>query len=159
MTDALTTSPDEEAVRSALASPAFQSGVDDGRWRLVSFNWPISVFAVAAAPRDNSPAEYGLRLDLAGYPQQAPTAEPWNLYRQERLAFSDRPKGERAAHAFRSDWEEGRALYVPWDRVALSGHPNWTAQHKAYVWHPGRDLVFFLRCVHDILNSDDYLGV
>lgn len=159
MTGALVTSPDEHAARVALESPSFQSGVDDGRWRLVSFNWPIGVFAVSAAPRDCSPVEYGLRIDLAGYPQQAPTAEPWSLERGERLAVSERPKGERAGHAFRCDWEHGRALYVPWDRVGLASHPDWAALHTAYAWHPERDLVFFLRCVHDLLNDDDYLGV
>ena len=77
---------------AALDSAAFQSGVDGGRWRLVSFDWPVGVFAVSAAPRDSSPDEYGLRIDFAGYPQQAPTAEPWNLGRGERLADCERPK-------------------------------------------------------------------
>ena len=159
MTDTLTLPPDEHAVRVALESAAFRSGVDDGRWRLVSLDWPIGMFAVSAAPRDNSPMEYALRIDLAGYPQQAPTAEPWNLDHDRRLADSERPKGERAAKVFRVDWEQGRALYAPWDRVALGGHPNWLSEHPAYVWHSGRDVVFLLRCVHDLLNDDEYLGV
>ena len=159
MTYATALSPDEHAVLAALDSAAFQSGVDSGRWRLVSLDWPVGVFAVSAAPRDSSPDEYGLRIDFARYPQQAPTAEPWNLGRGERLADCERPKGERAAKVFRCDWEQGRALYAPWDRIALSGHSNWISEHKAYVWHSGRDVVFFLRCVHDLLNDDDYLGV
>lgn len=159
MTIALTASPDELAVRAALDSGAFQSGVDDGRWRLVEFEWPVGVFAVSAAPRNNSPAEFGLRIDLSGYPQQAPTAEPWNIDRRARLTASERPKGERAADVFRSDWKDGRALYAPWDRVGLAVHSEWASQHQAYAWHPGRDLAFFLRRVYDLLNDDDYLGV
>ena len=159
MTDTIIIAPDERAVRAALKSAVFQSGVDSGRWRLVSFDWPVGVFAVSAAPRNNSPAEYGLRIDFTGYPQQAPTAEPWSLERGERLAPYERPKGERAAATFRCDWEQGRALYAPWDRIALTTHPNWVSQYKAYAWHPGRNVVFFLRCVHDLLNNDDYLGV
>lgn len=159
MTTALAASPDELAVGAALASGAFQSGVDDGRWRLVEFEWPIGVFAVSAAHRDNSPAEFGLRIDLSGYPQQAPTAEPWSIDRRERLAASERPKGERAAEVFRSDWEQGRALYAPWDRVGLAAHSEWASQHRTYAWHPGRNLAFFFRCVYDLLNDDDYLGV
>lgn len=151
--------PDEQAVRVALESPAFWSGVDDGRWRPVSFDWPIGVFAVSAAPRDGSPMEYGLRIDFNDYPQKAPTAEPWNLDHGRRLAEGERPKGERAAMVFRIDWEQGRALYAPWDRIALEGHPNWLSRHPAYVWHSGRDLVFVLRCVHDLLNDDEYTGV
>ena len=159
MTTALTASPDELAVRAALDSGAFQSGVDDGRWRLFEFEWPVGVFAVSAALRANSPTEFGLRINLSGYPQQAPTAEPWSIGRRERLAASERPTGERAAHVFRSDWEQGRALYAPWDRVGLAAHSEWTSQYPNYAWHPGRDLAFFLRCVYDLLNDDDYLGV
>ena len=159
MTTALAASPDELAVGAALDSGAFQSGVDDGRWRLVEFEWPIGVFAVSATRRDNSPTEFGLRIDLSGYPQQAPTAEPWSIDRRERLTAAERPKGERAAEVFRSDWEHGRALYAPWDRVGLAAHSDWASQHRAYAWHPGRDLAFFLRRVYDLLNDDDYLGV
>lgn len=159
MTTALTASPDELAVRADLDSGVFQSGVDDRRWRLVELEWPIGVFAVSAAPRADSPAEFGLRIDLSGYPQQAPTAEPWSIERRERLTASERPKGERAADVFRSDWEQGRALYAPWDRVGLAAHGEWAGQHRNYTWHPGRDLAFFLRCVYDLLNDDDYLGV
>ena len=125
VTDTIIIAPDERAVRAALKSAVFQSGVDSGRWRLVSFDWPVGVFAVSAAARNNSPAEYGLRIDFTGYPQQAPTAEPWSLERGERLAPYERPKGERAAATFRCDWEQGRALYAPWDRIALTTHPNW----------------------------------
>lgn len=159
MTDTPTSSPDEHAVRAALGSARFQSGVDGGRWRLISFEWPIGVFGVSAAPRECSPAEYGLRINFDGYPQQAPTAEPWNLKRNERLAADERPKGERAGPAFRSDWNEGRALYVPWDRTPLADHADWVTKHKSSAWHPGRDVAFFLRSVYDLLNDDDYVGV
>lgn len=159
MTDTPTLSPDEHSVRAALGSARFQSGVDSGRWRLISFQWPIGVFAVSAAPRDRSPAEYGLRIDFVGYPQQAPAAEPWDLNLNERLAPDERPKGERAGPAFRSDWKKGGALYVPWDRTPLADHTDWVTEHKSSAWHPGRDVAFFLRCVHDLLNDDGYLGV
>lgn len=159
MTEHRIMSPDERAARAALDSPRFLSGADAGRWRLASLEWPIAVCAVSAAPRANAPNEYGLRIDLSGYPQHAPTAEPWCLNQGMRLPPDQRPKGERVGHAFRTDWEEGRALYVPYDRVALSGHPGWPSRHRAYVWHPERDIAFFLGCVHELLNNDDYLGI
>lgn len=150
--------PDERALRTALKTAGYQSGVDSGRWRLVSLEWPVGVFAVSAAEHPGSPSEYGLRIDLAGYPQQAPTATPWDLYLNAVLAPERRPNGTRVGHVFRTDWEEGQALYAPWDRVALQGHSNWSEQHPEHVWHPGRDISFFLKCVHELLNSDDYKG-
>ncbi len=150
--------PDERALRSALESAAFQSGVDGGRWRLVSLDWPIGIFAVSAAERGNAPLEYGLRIDLPGYPQQAPTATPWDLDLDVQLVPDDRPKGDRVGHVFRTDWNDGRALYAPWDRGGLGAHAEWAREHPANAWRAGRDLAFFLSRVHELLNADDYLG-
>lgn len=146
--------PDERALYAALDTPTFRSGIDGGRWRTVSIDWPIGVFAVSAAERPHSPSEFGLRIDLSGYPQQAPTGSLWDLERKDWLAAADRPKGELAAHVFRTDWEEGRATYAPWDRVALDGHPDWTRQHPEDAWHPGRDITFILSRVHEVLRAD-----
>ena len=159
MTRTDTTTPDERAVQADLGSPRFRAGVDAGKWRLVSLEWPVGVFVVAAAERDNSPSEYALRVDLTGYPQQAPTATPWDLDRGTALSAECRPKGERVGHVFRCDWSNGHALYAPWDRTALHSHTDWATRHSTYAWHPGRDVTFFLTCVHDLLNDDDYLGI
>lgn len=151
--------PDERALCAALDSAAFRSGVDGGRWRLVSLDWPIGIFVVTAAPREGAPPEYGLRIDLTGYPQQAPTATPWDLDLEAPLSPDKRPQGERAGWVFRTDWNDGLALYAPWDRVALKGHAAWPDQHPEDAWHPGRDIAFFLGRVHELLNADDYSGI
>ena len=151
--------PDERAVREDLRSARFQLGVDGGRWRLLSFEWPVGFFAVAAAERPGSPVEYVLRIDFSGYPQHAPTATPWDLDCNDQLSADERPKGQHVGHVFRTDWNHGQALYAPWDRVALEGHSNWVNDHVVYAWHPRRDIAFFLGCVYDLLNDDDYTGV
>lgn len=155
----LALAPDERALRAALDAAAFRSGVDGGRWRLVDLNWPIGVFAVSAAERPNSPSEYGLRIDLTRYPQDAPTAAPWDLGLNAPLAADGRPKGARADHVFRTDWEHGEALYAPWDRKGLNAHSEWAQNHPADAWHSGRDVAFFLSRVHELLNADDYSGI
>jgi hypothetical protein len=70
--------PDERVFRAHLEKGTFQSGVDRGRWRLASVNWPYSVIAVSAAERENAPAEYAFRFELANYPTVPPTAQPWD---------------------------------------------------------------------------------
>ena len=151
--------PDERAVRADLRSARFQLGVDGGRWRLLSFDWPVGLFAVAAADRAGSPVEYALRVDFSGYPQRAPTATPWDVDCNELLSADKRPKGYRVGRVFRCNWNDGQALYAPWDRVALEGHPNWANDHVIFAWHAQRDIAFFLGCVYELLNDDDYTGV
>lgn len=75
------------------------------------------------------------------------------------LASDKRPKGERVGQVFRADWKEGRALYAPWDRMGLAEHPGWAAAYPLWAWHPGRDISFFLKNVHELLNDDDYKGI
>ena len=152
--------PDERALRAALETAVFRSGVDGGRWRLVDLEWPIGIFTVSAAARPNAPSEYGLRIDLSSYPQQAPTATPWDMCLGASLAPDRRPKGERVGKVFyNSNWAEDLALYAPWDRKALEGHPAWPDRHPEDVWHPRRDIAFFLERVHELLNADDYTGI
>ncbi|WP_420443042.1 DUF7665 family protein [Candidatus Poriferisodalis sp.] len=159
MTELLAVAPDERGLRAALETVRFQSGVDGGRWRLVDLDWPIGIFAVSAAARPNSPSEYGLRIDLSGYPQRPPTATPWDLGLNASLAADRRPKGPRAGHVFRTNWEHGQALYAPWDGRGLNAHSEWAQDHPADAWHAERDIAFFLGRVHELVNADDYSGI
>jgi hypothetical protein len=152
--------PDERAVREHLRAARFQAGVDARYWRLVAeVAWPHALIAVSAAARPGAPSEFLLFFELNGYPLSAPTAGPWDADTNALLDAARRPKGERAGHVFRADWENGRALYAPWDRVALEGHPGWAAQYPRFAWNAKRDLAFYLENVHEILTDGDYVGI
>ena len=153
-------SPDERVFRAHLTSARFREGVERGRWRVVGeVTWPVVLVAIAAAPRVNAPCEYVLRIDLSGYPETAPTAMPWNLATGGALKEEERPKGTQVSHVFRTDWESGRALYAPFDRVALSAHPNWRTTHPRRAWDSSKDLAWLLQVLHEMLNNDDYTGI
>src|SRR5690606_18657034 len=142
------TTPDERTFRAHLERAQFQAGVDRGRWRVVSVSWPHAVIAVAAAPQPNSPAEFHLRFDLTGYPRQAPTATPWDSGTGTVLAAQKRPRGEIVGVVFRADWNNGVALYAPYDRVALGSHRDWAAKYPGDAWTSDRDITFVLGHLH-----------
>src|SRR5262245_1928573 len=116
--------PDERALRDHLRSARFQAGVDAGRWRLIWVRWPDALIAISAAQRDGAPREFALEVELSGYPVSAPTGCPWDVEAEAILSQAKRPKGDRVSQLFRTDWEEGRALYAPWDRLGLP-HGDW----------------------------------
>lgn len=151
--------PAERAFREHLTTGRFRAGVAAGRWRLVAVDWPFAVIAVSAAPRPNGPAEFILRFELGGYPATAPTGGLWDLDANASLAAQYRPKGERVAQLFRTDWGSATAMYAPWDRTGLQSHPDWANQHQQDAWNPTRDLSFVLTKVYEVLNTDDYLGI
>jgi hypothetical protein len=151
--------PDERAFRAHLEAGPFRAGVADSRWWLLAIDWPIAVIAVRAAHRQGAPDAFVMRFDLTNYPAIGPTAGPWDLVTGALMGEVGRPKGERVGKAFRTDWEDGRALYVACDRVALAGHEGWASQHRQWIWDDRKDISLYLRLLSEFLNDDDYLGV
>ena len=151
--------PDERAFRCDLVGARFQRGVDRADWRLEreDWTWPNPIIAVAAAQRPASPDELALRFTLDGYPVAAPTAAPWHLGRDGPLPRELWPTGGRVSLAFNPDWRMD-AVYIPCDRLAIAGHDPWLEQHRAYLWGPGKDIVHYLRLIHDLLHSPAYSG-
>lgn len=150
--------PDERTFRSHIDAGPFQSGVDRGDWRLVSIDWPHAVIAVAAPVRSDAPTEIALLFELSEYPQQLPTAQPWDVAAKVPLAPALWPTGGQASEVFNPDWNKG-ALYIPCDRIALQGHDAWVNQHPGHLWNPSRDITHYLRVVRNALNSPGYAGV
>jgi hypothetical protein len=150
---------DERVFRAHVQAGPFLSGVDRGRWRLLSIAWPLVLIAVTAAAREQGPAEYVFRFHLADYPQTAPTAQPWDVESDIPLRPERWPAGHRRVpQAFRTDWQGGTALYLPCDRISVQGHDAWRTQHPHLLWKPTGDVTQYLEIIHELLNSSDYSG-
>jgi hypothetical protein len=148
-------SPDEEVFRAHLRAGGFLLGQSSGRWRLAKIAWPHAVIGVRA--RDG--VEFGLRFDCTGYPRRPPTARLWDIGKDAPLAHAEWPKGaSRIPLAFNPGFKNGSCLYLPCDRQSIEGHANWQHEHPALIWDPAVGVVHYLRIVHDLLNSGDYLG-
>ncbi len=151
--------PAERVFRDDVEKGPFQSGVERGRWRLLSIEWPYAVMTVSAAERPNSPQAYGLRFELTNYPQALPTAQPWDVEKNAPLEHARWPFGRlRVPAAFNPGWKGGTCLYLPCDRLSIEGHDGWRNKHPSMIWSPNGDITQYLRIVHDLLNSSDYTG-
>lgn len=152
--------PDESVLRGHIAAGPFQSGVDRGWWRLVAIDWPYVIIAVSATPREKCPSEYSFRFECSNYPQDAVTAQPWDMDRNTPLDGSKWPTGRsRIPPAFNPGWKGGQCLYLPCDRLAIEGHAGWVNQHPNMIWKANSsDITLYLGILHDLLNSSDYTG-
>ena len=150
--------PDERTFNKHVADGTFRAGEVHGDWRLISIEWPHAVIAVSAPERNGAPVEYALRFELSNYPQQVPTAQPWDVDANAPLAPVRWPIGGQVSEVFNPGWSVN-ALYLPCDRLALAGHEAAWAGHTAYLWNPTRDITHYLRIVHRILNRPEYSGV
>ena len=155
-------SPSQRLFKSDLLSAEFRSGVLKGYWDVAAQDWPWVVLWLRAAPREGAPHRFYVALDLDGYRTAAPTGTFWDPATETMLDTASRPKGKpnsRFAKVFRTDWEEGRAFYHPYDRVAADGHVKWRTRQPHLVWTSDHTIVDYLEEFRALLNSDDYVGV
>jgi hypothetical protein len=154
-------SPDEALFHAQLEDAPFQAGVDAAKWGLhgevANIAWPHPVFWVQS---DEDLVAFGkvfLRFTADGYPQAAPTACPWDMEKNCRLDPALWPKGPgNVIRIFNPGWNNGVALYVPCDRMAMLGHESWKSQFPNVWWQPSCTIVVYLDFVHSYLNRRKY---
>lgn len=164
----MTPPPDQRRFQADIQDGPFLAGVADGRWgrpddiMTAGIAWPQVLLWVAAAARNGSPDRFYLLLDCQGYPGQGPTGAFWDSANRCPLPAASWPKGKgqgQVAAVFRPDWEGGRALYHPFDRVTAGKHADWPAKYPHLLWDGRRTILDLLGMVHGLLNCNDYQGV
>lgn len=153
----------EACLQEHLASFDFMEGVEAGKWGLFEderVKWPNMVMWISAPERGEAPRKFYLCFELSRYPSVGPTACPWDHEKAVKLDVAGRPKGTGDVKiAFRVDWEDGKALYCPWDSFPVSSHPDWPTKYHGLVWAPSHTIVNYLRPTFQLLNSDEYTGI
>ena len=162
-------SPDQRLFEVDLQLPEFRDGVAKGLWGLAEAEalpdraaWPNVHLWMAAASRGEAPNRYYVALNLSDYRTVPPTGTFWDPVKKATLEFAKRPKGRvgsRFAMVFRTDWENGRAFYHPYDRVAAQGHGDWAKDLRHLIWTSSHTIVDYLEEFQSLLMSPDYLGV
>ena len=74
-----------------LTRGRFQSGVDQGLWRLVSIRWPEAIFAVRRQEHRGRNHEALIRFQLDKYPKSAPVIDLWDVDRQSKVEPAEWP--------------------------------------------------------------------
>lgn len=153
----------QECFNQHVASPTFQDGADRGWWGLLDSPvqpWPHVLIWVAAPVRPNSPSRFILRFTLEDYPAKGPTATLWDETTNSKLAFNRWPKGSGDVQiAFRTDYNNADALYVPWDRVVMDAHSDWPAKFPGISWRRSSTIVQYLRLTRELLDTSEYHGI
>lgn len=151
--------PDESLFRVHLESAPFLAGCDSGKWGLHgTADTTVGAFPVLWVRADKRVVPEGrvyLRFTIDNYPQLAPTACPWDINANTKLAIARWPKGGPVSVVFNPAWNNN-ALYSPCDRVALAGHEAWKSLSPQWYWQPTFTVVKYLEFVHVCLNPADH---
>lgn len=144
--------PGAANVTDDLNDSALLYGCETGRWRIVSNNFPILEFAIAATEPDGSVSEYGFRAELSNYPAQAPLVRIWDFAAKGPLAVEKRPKGGGRVTKTFQHWGSD-TVYRPWDRMTGPHNEN-AVKFPQLAWRADRRLTFILEDLHAILNAN-----
>jgi hypothetical protein len=152
--------PDHKIVIEHIESGEFQIGVEENKWDIINFdkeilNWPNAFIWVNAAKKQGLPDKYYFNFDLSNYPEQAPTARPWDIESNQPLETTKWPKGGRVSFVFNPGWRTF-ALYAPCDREAMKGHESWKEKHPNLWWRSDFKITIYLEFLYGLLNSFDY---
>jgi hypothetical protein len=151
--------PDESLFKKHLEEALFQEGVEENRWGLVGtiqeINWPYVILWCKSTPHAGAGFnKYYFRFDLKNYPATAPTAIPWDIEKNQRLANELWPSwSERLRKVFNYNWNSGRSLYAPCDRLAMPLHGKWAEKHYTYWWTSDSTIIKYLRFLESLLNE------
>ena len=144
--------PDQAALRRAIESADFVRGAALRQWRHIRTDWPHAYFSVTAADGQ----EFVFRCECANFPD-TPSVGLWDLETNASLEAAKRPRGVGdVAMVFRCDWENGRYLYHPHDRVAANGHSDWPQKYPALTWKREKGIAQLLLEMHNLLHGDEY---
>jgi hypothetical protein len=151
---------DQQVFEQHINRPEFRLAKYERRWEILLVDWPNVFVRIYAEYRTGAPGYFDFKFDCTGYPNEAPTAIPWDHSINQPLAFARWPKGRNHIPSiFNPGWNNGIALYLPCDRLAMKGHPDWTARHPHWLWKADSGLSHYIRIIHGLLNSPDYTGI
>ena len=154
--------PAERMLREHLANGVFSSEIGR-KWGRAKLDWPHVYIAVLAAAREGAPDRYWLKFECTNYPNDAPTAVPWDMFLDAALPVSKWPGGTGSVHAvFRPKEWRADALYLSCDRIAIQAHPDqkdWGQRVPGLAWDATKDITLYLNEVYSLLHSESYTGL
>lgn len=144
--------PSAGRVASDLEEPHLLSGCDAGRWRVISFAFPVLNFGISAVSVEGSAVEYGFRAELENFPSQPPKVRIWDHSTNAALAAHLRPMGGPRVQTTFQCWDSD-TVYRPWERMT-GPHNNNATTYPHLAWRPDRRLSFIFEDLHGILNCN-----
>lgn len=147
---------DQLTLNHHLQSTGFCSGVEEGRWKVLCYEFPhleVRVFGRGMSAKTHA---MDFRLTCDGFPVRGPFVEHWDAATGTRPAP---PGAEQAAPSVvdaLKEWSERGniygGIYRPWQRGAAL-HNNWERLRPDLAWHSKRSLTFIMEHLYGLVSE------
>ncbi len=149
-------SPAQRTVAAQLESGRFLCGEEEGRWKILKFDFPhLYIRVMATDPEVGVKVTQDFHLICDDYPMPGPYVERWDF---DKGDCPPQPVSGNASPAFcdaLKDWGGGwpsgqGGIYRAWQRYAAV-HNEWANKRPDQAWNATRDLAFLMERLHEVV--------
>ena len=156
MADEIVSAP-QHALEAQLNSVRFQAGVEEGRWEILRYVFPVlEVQVTARHPYADKTASLEFQLLCDNYPALGPFVQHWNHATQQRPApLTDSSPG--VVDALKTWTRDGTrneygGIYRAWQRYGAL-HSNWAQKRPDEAWRRDRHINFIMEHLYALTSE------
>lgn len=144
----------QRSLEAQLNSLRFQTGVEQGRWKIVRYAFPVLEVEVTAEDL-NSGRRASLEFQLLcdNFPALGPFVQHWDQRLKRRPApLASSPGVTDALKIWNRDGSNSEygGIYRAWQRYAAQ-HNGWAAKRPDEAWHRERHITFIMEHLYGLV--------
>ncbi|QIG97613.1 DUF7665 family protein [Bradyrhizobium sp. 6(2017)] len=148
-----TKSASQRSLEDQLGSVPFQAGAEEGRWKVLRYDYPtLEVEVTATDPFGGGTASYQFQLACDNFPALGPFVQRWDHAAGCRPAPPS--KGAPGFVEALKDWGhvsgQHGGIYRAWQRHAAA-HNGWTAKRPDEAWRHDRHITFIMENLYALV--------
>lgn len=151
-----TASASQRSLEAQLNSVRFQAGIEEGRWKVLHYDFPVLVVRVTARdPCSGETASFEFQLLCDNFPAQGPFVQHWDHAAQRRpdSPTSGSPGVVDALKKWdRDDGKGYGGIYRAWQRYAAL-HNNWASKRPDEAWRRDRPITFIMEHLYALVSE------
>jgi hypothetical protein len=151
-----TASASQRTLEAHLKSVRFQAGVEEGRWKVLLYAFPVlEVEVTAHDPDSDASASFEFQLLCDNFPALGPFVQHWDhamQCRPEPLKQSSPGVIDALKKWDRDGTQEYGGIYRAWQRHAAL-HNNWATKRPDEAWRRDRHLTFIMEHLYALASE------
>jgi hypothetical protein len=146
-------SASQRSLEAQINSVRFQAGVEEGRWKVLRYDFPnVEVEVMARDPYSDGTASFQFQLRCDNFPALGPFVQHWDHATQQRPAplTNSSPGVVDALKTWGNLPNQYGGIYRAWQRDAAQ-HNNWVAKRPDEAWRRDRHITFIMEHLYALV--------
>jgi hypothetical protein len=152
-----TASASQRTLETQLNSVRFRAGVEQGRWKILRYAFPVlEVEVTAQAPYGDLTTSLEFQLLCDNFPAVGPFVQHWDHRLQQRPAplTNSSPGVVDALKTWNRDGTNNQygGIYRAWQRYAAQ-HNGWAAKRPEEAWRRDQHITFIMEHLYALVSE------